>query len=112
MSFRNLLTVIHRYTGLGIASFLIVVGITGSVIAFAGELDRALNPIGSQEPKGKQMPASKMVIQVQDHFKNARVEHIATKTSGRCCYSLINKQEGADPIAMIRCFLIRIQAIS
>ena len=36
MSFRNLLTVIHRYTGLGIASFLIVVGITGSVIAFAG----------------------------------------------------------------------------
>ena len=107
MSFRNLLTVIHRYTGLGIASFLIVVGITGSVIAFAGELDRALNPNWfTVEPKGKQMPASKMVIQVQDHFKNARVEHIALpKLPEDAAILSLTSKRGADPIVDDQVFL-------
>ena len=107
MSFRNLLTVIHRYTGLGIASFLIVVGITGSVIAFAGELDRALNPNWfTVEPKGKQMPASKMVMQVQDHFKNARVEHISLpKLPEDAAILSLTSKRGADPIVEDQVFL-------
>ena len=107
MSFRNLLTVIHRYTGLGIASFLIVVGITGSVIAFAGELDRALNPNWfTVEPKGKQMPASKMVIEVQDHFKNALVEHIAIpKLPEDAAILSLTSKRGADPIVDDQVFL-------
>ena len=107
MCFRNLLTVIHRYTGLAIASFLIVVGITGSVIAFAGELDRALNPNWfTVEPKGKQMPASKMVIEVQEHFKNARVEHISLpKLPEDAAVLSLTSKRGADPIVDDQVFL-------
>jgi uncharacterized iron-regulated membrane protein len=34
----------HRYVGVLLAPFLILVGSTGSLLAFYQELDRALNP--------------------------------------------------------------------
>ncbi|MBE7527125.1 MAG: PepSY-associated TM helix domain-containing protein [Nitrosomonas sp.] len=42
---RSLLVYIHRYTGLLLVPFLIIVGLTGSVLAFNQELDRWLNPV-------------------------------------------------------------------
>lgn len=36
--------VAHRYVGLGVAVFLMVAGVTGSVLTFAHELDAAINP--------------------------------------------------------------------
>jgi uncharacterized iron-regulated membrane protein len=41
---RALWVSLHRYAGLAIAAFLIVAGLTGSVIAFAPEIDAWLNP--------------------------------------------------------------------
>jgi len=41
---RRVLLVVHRYVGLVLACFLIVAGVTGSVIAFYVDLDAALNP--------------------------------------------------------------------
>ncbi len=41
---RNALIICHRYTGLGIALFLIIVGITGSILVWHEELDSWLNP--------------------------------------------------------------------
>ena len=35
---------LHRWTGLLIAAFLIIVGLTGSVLSFEGPIDRLLNP--------------------------------------------------------------------
>jgi len=35
---------LHRYTGLAMTIFLIVIGLTGSLLAFLTELDNALNP--------------------------------------------------------------------
>ncbi len=37
-------TLVHRYAGLAMTLFLVIVGLTGSVLAFYGELDRWLNP--------------------------------------------------------------------
>lgn len=42
--FRHSAVWLHRWFGLIAAPFLIVVGLTGSIIAFYGELDRLLNP--------------------------------------------------------------------
>lgn len=44
MTASGLLRRLHRYLGLATAAFLFVAGLTGSVIAFHGELDAALNP--------------------------------------------------------------------
>jgi uncharacterized iron-regulated membrane protein len=41
---RGVLVVLHRYLGLATAGFLVVAGLTGSVIAFQAELDAWLNP--------------------------------------------------------------------
>lgn len=44
ITLRNGLLRLHRYAGLALAAFLIIIGSTGSVIAFFPELDRLLNP--------------------------------------------------------------------
>jgi uncharacterized iron-regulated membrane protein len=41
---RNFFVWLHRWTGLAMAAFLIVVGLTGSLLAFLPELDRAIAP--------------------------------------------------------------------
>lgn len=41
---RNLLVRLHRWTGLAMAVFLVISGVTGAVIAFNHELDEWLNP--------------------------------------------------------------------
>lgn len=41
---RTAFVILHRYVGLALAVFLIIIGLTGSVIAFFPVLDRALNP--------------------------------------------------------------------
>ena len=38
------LLLLHRWTGVGSALFLIIVGLTGSVLAFRSQIDRLLNP--------------------------------------------------------------------
>jgi uncharacterized iron-regulated membrane protein len=41
---RSVMLVLHRWTGLAMAGFLILVGLTGSVLAFRAKLDRLINP--------------------------------------------------------------------
>ena len=41
---RRWLVFLHRYVGLTIAGFLVIAGLTGSVLAFQSELDEWLNP--------------------------------------------------------------------
>jgi uncharacterized iron-regulated membrane protein len=43
-SVRAALVFLHRYAGLGLALFLILEGLTGSLLAFNTELDRQINP--------------------------------------------------------------------
>jgi uncharacterized iron-regulated membrane protein len=41
---RRMLLPIHRYVGLALVPFLIVLGLTGSIIAYDAELERAISP--------------------------------------------------------------------
>ncbi len=41
---RSAILVLHRWTGLAMAGFLILVGLTGSILAFRAKLDRLINP--------------------------------------------------------------------
>lgn len=43
-TWRWLLVLLHRYVGLSIAGFLVIVGLTGAILTFEPELDAALNP--------------------------------------------------------------------
>ena len=50
---RRIAIVVHRYVGLVMTVFLVVAGLTGSLLAFNRELDAALNPeLFRVEPPG------------------------------------------------------------
>jgi len=44
LSLRKLVTLVHRWTGLTIALFLIIVGLTGTLLAFRDPINRIFNP--------------------------------------------------------------------
>lgn len=44
MKIRTFWGLLHRYTGLAMTIFLIIIGLTGSLLAFLPELDGAINP--------------------------------------------------------------------
>lgn len=54
----GILLVVHRYVGLTIATFLVVAGLTGSVLAFNHELDALINPklFQTTPPTAKTLP--------------------------------------------------------
>ena len=44
-SMRNVVLVVHRWTGLAMAVFLVIVGLTGSLLAFREPINRLFNPL-------------------------------------------------------------------
>jgi uncharacterized iron-regulated membrane protein len=66
MSMRQLWVKIHRWAGLAMAGFLVIVGLTGSLLAFYPELQRLLNPhwYPDREP-ATWLPASALAEQVE-----------------------------------------------
>jgi uncharacterized iron-regulated membrane protein len=53
MKLRPFWELLHRYTGLAMTAFLIVVGLTGSLLAFLPELEGAINPQWSAPNSGE-----------------------------------------------------------
>ncbi|MEQ1638597.1 MAG: PepSY-associated TM helix domain-containing protein [Methylococcales bacterium] len=53
MKIRPFWVLIHRYAGLAMTAFLIIVGLTGSLLAFYAELEHAINPQLQVEANGR-----------------------------------------------------------
>ncbi|WP_256588814.1 PepSY domain-containing protein, partial [Pseudomonas sp. HMWF021] len=63
---RALLVLLHRYIGLATAIFLLLAGITGSILAFNHELDEWLNPqFYAASAEGQRLPPGTLVDAVQ-----------------------------------------------
>lgn len=57
---------LHRYAGLAIAGFLVVAGLTGSILAFNDELDAWLNPeLFEAKQAGELLPPSEIAKRVE-----------------------------------------------
>src|SRR5579883_2627191 len=66
VTIRRILVFLHRWIGLAMAAFLIVVGLTGSLLAFLPELDRAINPTLYVEPRaGRPLPPGQIAERVE-----------------------------------------------
>jgi len=59
--------IVHRYTGLAMALFLVVAGLTGSLLAFNHELDAWLNPrlMRVSAPSNNHVPMDSLVLREQ-----------------------------------------------
>ena len=62
---RHALLLAHRWVGLSLADFLVVAGLTGSVLAFDEPLDAALNPDLFGGGNGPSLPITALIAAVQ-----------------------------------------------
>lgn len=71
---RAFLVVLHRYIGLATAVFLLLAGITGSILAFNHELDEWLNPqFYAASAVGERLPPGDLVDAVQNAYPQLQV---------------------------------------
>ncbi len=86
---RRVLVVLHRWAGLSIAGFLIVAGLTGSLIAFQTELDSWLNPdLFHVEGTGARIAAGDLVARVEATDARIRVRSVPVRVSDGYAASL------------------------
>ena len=74
---RALSTLLHRWVGLFIAAFLFVAAVTGTIIAWDGELDRLLNPhLFRASGTGPAIPAEELARRVEAAHPQVRVTYL------------------------------------
>ncbi|HXH40677.1 MAG TPA: PepSY-associated TM helix domain-containing protein [Thermoanaerobaculia bacterium] len=78
---RRFLLGLHRYLGLAAAAFLVVAGLTGSILAFAEDYDRWTHPsLWRVTPQGALLSEQTLVDRVRGHLategSTARIEQI------------------------------------
>lgn len=74
---RKYLLNLHLYLALAVGLFVLVIGVTGSIIAFEPELDRLTNPhLFHVSPQGRQLPASELFSAARQAFPGQRINTI------------------------------------
>jgi len=68
MKIRPFWVLIHRYAGLSMTVFLIIVGLTGSLLAFYAELERAINPRLQVEAHGRKPMDLPALMEQAEHL--------------------------------------------
>jgi uncharacterized iron-regulated membrane protein len=99
---RSLVVAVHRYVGLVLAGFLLLAGVTGSLLAWNEELDAALNPalFRAAPPAPGALPLDAAALReiVAAHHPAARVDFVPFARTGHgATYFLVDPDApGAD----------------
>lgn len=98
---RAALVRLHRWFGLALAAFLIVAGLTGSVIAFQRELDAALNPhLFTRVSGGPALGFDELARRVEAQLPGAEVGAIQPPAGFvRSALVRVDAAEGHAPLA-------------
>ncbi|EIF28176.1 putative iron-regulated membrane protein [Sphingobium wenxiniae] len=70
---------LHRWIGLVIAGFLVITGLTGSMLAFHEPLDRWLNPdlmLVQPPPRGKALPIEALIAHIEAALPEAEPRYL------------------------------------
>jgi uncharacterized iron-regulated membrane protein len=75
---RRSFVLLHRYVGLGLALFLILEGLTGSLLAFNTELERLINPqlFAKAEPGAPRLSLAELCERAEALVPKARVAYM------------------------------------
>ncbi len=75
---RHFLVLLHRYTGLAMAGFLIIVGLTGSLLAFNSELEHAITPqLYAVDTGGARLSAAALIARAEALVPTAEVNYLS-----------------------------------
>ena len=74
---RRIFVWLHRWTGLAMTLFLIVVGLTGTLLAFRAQLDRVLNPqlFVSAGPKQRPLDLAALALRAEQQEPRVRAAY-------------------------------------
>lgn len=87
---RKSIVFLHRWVGLLVLVFLIIAAVTGSILAFGKELDRALNPEWNYVvPDGTRLPMDELVMRAQAQFPGSRVIYASLEAEADRAYRLM-----------------------
>jgi uncharacterized iron-regulated membrane protein len=77
MKIRPFWVLAHRYAGLAMTVFLIIVGLTGSLLAFYAELDRAVNPRFYVDADGRSpLDLDVLIEKAEGHAPEAQIRSL------------------------------------
>lgn len=96
---RAFITKLHRYGGLALAGFLVLAGLSGSIIVFYRELDVALNPEFYRVPAGVQrLSANEMARRVEAQLPKATISLLVlNQPEGRATEIWVQPKSGSLP---------------
>src|SRR5215510_3390584 len=95
----GLLVALHRYVGLTIALFLVLVGLTGSIIAFHGELDAWANPDLFYAPEGGHLTTTELVHLVEAADPRVQVAFVEVDVKqGRSAMLFVEPRAGVNGV--------------
>src|SRR5262245_23082751 len=102
---RHVLVRLHRYLGLAIAAFLFVAGITGAIIPFHDELDRALNPGFFTASAGAALPPARLAELVERTDRHARVAFVEVNAeAGQAAALFVEPRGGSSDLGYNQVF--------
>ena len=74
---RRRLLFVHRWLGILLGVYFVMLGITGSLLVFAREIDRALNPeLLTAPPQGEQQPLSAIVDTFRREYPDLPMSYV------------------------------------
>lgn len=86
---RQILVLLHRYVGLAIAVFMVVAGLTGSLIAFRDELDVWLNPdLFQARSTGAPLQLEEIVARIEKNDPRVMVSQVPLQVEPGSSYAI------------------------
>lgn len=95
----------HRWAGLVLALFLVLAGLTGSVLAFNEDLDAWLNPDLFDATPGAMQPVDALIAVAEGADKDARVMRVSYPTPARSSVLLGVVTRGTAPLGYDQVFV-------
>jgi len=101
-TFHNVMLKLHLWLGLASALFLLILGITGAIIAFEPEADRWLHPsLWYVTPAEQMLPEAQLIDAVEQRFAPLRVRSVTLPRTRDLAHVMIISEAG-KPVTDIR----------
>ena len=85
---RKILLNLHLYSALAAGIFLVMLGVTGSIMAFEPELDHAFNPsLFKVQAAGQPLPVAEVLHSIQVAYPKQRIGSLFLPFDSNASYS-------------------------
>jgi len=93
---RKILVVLHRYAGLALAVFMVIVGLTGSLLAFTTQIERVIAPqLFASSHSGPPLDAATLIERAQNVDARLDIVGVELKDEGRAQLAFVPRVDPA-----------------